>query len=186
MFYSRRSLALRIAHFFPTAPIFRIAGGLIAYSINFMDHYGGWRAWRWIIVITGPPTLFTGIIIPVVLPNSPETAKLLTDEDKHNLRLVQEGHLGKAKNLRKLVKEDAMDSAKDWTTQVQAITVRIYVVDAITYLVCARASGLLQRRGYFVMGGIVSAVVGYGMLIASKGRDVSYAGCCLVSIGIFV
>ncbi|KAF5027823.1 hypothetical protein F66182_50 [Fusarium sp. NRRL 66182] len=220
MFYGRRSLALRIAYFFSTAAISGVAGGLVAYGISFMDGHMGWNAWRWIILINGAPTIATGVIIPFVLPNSPESAKFLTDEDKANLRKIHEVQVGRAANHRELFKEDVLDGVKDWTTwaycfalfptlamlysfvvflptiiqamgtwnsaQVQAMTVPVYAVGAITYLIGARLSDITQKRGFFVMGGICSALVGYGMLIAGKGPGVSYAGCCFVSIGIFL
>ncbi|KAF7549276.1 hypothetical protein G7Z17_g6484 [Cylindrodendrum hubeiense] len=220
MFYGRRSLALRIAYFYSTAALSGVAGGLVAYGISFMDGYAGWRAWRWIILINGLPTIVTGVVIPFVLPNSPETAKFLTDEDKRNLLRVHESQVGKAPNLREMDMDDVKDGLRDWTTwaycfalfptltmlysfvvflptiihqlgtwtsaEVQAMTIPVYAVGAIVYLICARLSDLTQRRGYFVMGGIVSSIVGYGMLIANKGSALSYAGCCFVAIGIFV
>ncbi|KAF4975740.1 hypothetical protein FZEAL_7517 [Fusarium zealandicum] len=220
MFYGRRSLALRIAYFFSTAAVSGVAGGLVAYGISFMDGALGWSAWRWIILINGAPTILTGIVIPFVLPDSPQTAKFLTDEDKANLVKIHEVQVGKARNHRELLKEDVLDAVKDWTTwaycfalfptlamlysfvvflptiihelgtwsaaEVQAMTVPIYAIGAIVYLIGARLSDITQRRGYFVMGGIVSAIVGYGMLIANAGAGVSYAGCCFVSIGIFL
>lgn len=220
MFYGRRTLALRIAYFYSTAALSGIAGGLVAYGISFMDGDGGWRAWRWIILINGAPTLLTGIVIPFVLPNSPATAKFLTEEDKANLVRIHNKQIGKADNLRHLVWDDVKDGLKDWTTwaycfslfpmltmlysfvvflptiihqlgtwnaaEVQAMTVPVYTVAAIVYVICARVSDVTQRRGYFVMGGIISSIVGYGMLIANKGSAVSYTGTFFVCIGIFV
>ncbi|KAF9870660.1 major facilitator superfamily transporter [Colletotrichum karsti] len=219
MFYSRRSLALRIAYFYGTAAASGVAGGLVAYGISFMDGTSGWRAWRWIILINGLPTIVTGFIIPFILPNSPETAKFLSDEDKRNLVLIHEQQIGRARNLREMEWEDVKDGIKDWTTwaycfalfplltmlysfvvflptiihglgtwnatEVQAMTVPVYAVGAIVYIACARISDLTQRRGYFIMGAIISSVVGYGMLVAEKGNAVSYAGTFFVSIGIF-
>ncbi|KAH7001162.1 major facilitator superfamily domain-containing protein [Ilyonectria destructans] len=220
MFYSRRSLALRIAYFYSTAALSGVAGGLVAYGISFMDGYAGWRAWRWIILINGLPTIVTGVVIVFVLPNSPETAKFLSDEDKRNLLRIHESQVGKAPNLREMDMADVKDGMRDWTTwaycfalfptltmlysfvvflptiihqlgtwtsaEVQAMTVPVYAVGAIVYLICARASDLTQLRGPFVMGGIISSIIGYGMLIANKGSAVSYTGCCFVAIGIFV
>ncbi|ROT39004.1 high-affinity nicotinic acid transporter [Sodiomyces alkalinus F11] len=219
MFYGRRSLALRIAYFYSTAALSGVAGGLVAYGISFMHGYAGWSAWRWIILINGIPTVVTGCIIPFVLPNSPETAKFLTDEDRANLQRIHEAQVGRARNLKHLVKEDVWDAVKDWTTwaycfalfpqlamlysfvvflptiirqmgtwnnaETQAMTVPVYAVGAIVYITCARLSDVTQRRGYFVMGGLVSALVGYGMLISNQGPAVSYAGTFFVSIGIF-
>lgn len=220
MFYGRRDLALRIAYFFSTAAVSGVAGGLVAYGISFMDGAAGYRAWRWIILLNAIPTLLTGFVIPFVLPNGPDSAKFLTEEDKRNLRLAQDQQMGKAHNLRELVKEDVIDGVKDWTTWaycfglfpclamlysftvflptiiheigtwnaavVQAMTVPVYMCGAIVYLICARLSDLWQRRGYFVLFGIVSSMIGYAMLLSGKGAGVSYAGCCFVSIGIFV
>ncbi|KAK1564107.1 uncharacterized protein LY79DRAFT_573651 [Colletotrichum navitas] len=66
------------------------------------------------------------------------------------------------------------------------MTVPVYAAGAIVYITCTRLSDLTQRRGYFIMGSIVSSMAGYGMLIAEKGPSVSYAGPFFVSIGIFV
>lgn len=220
MFYGRRNLALRVAFFFATAAVSGFAGGLVSYGISDLDYARGWRAWRWIILINGAPTILTGMLIPFVLPNSPETAKFLTKEDQDNLVRIHESQLGRAHNLRNMVKADAVDALKDWTTwayclalfptlamlysfvvflptiiegmgqwdeaQVQAMTAPVYAVGAIVYVICARVSDMTQRRGYFVMGSICSSILGYSMLIANAGNEVSYAGCFFVSIGIFV
>ncbi|TQN65895.1 putative transporter, partial [Colletotrichum shisoi] len=116
MFYSRRSLALRIVYFYGTAAASGVAGGLVAYGISFMDGDHEWRAWRWIILINGLPTIVTGFAIPFVLPNSPETAKFLTDEDKVNLFHIHESEVGSARNLREIEWSGVKDGLKDWTT----------------------------------------------------------------------
>lgn len=219
MFYPRRRLALRVAYFFATAAVSGVAGGLVAYGISYMDNSGGWRAWRWIILINGAPTIITGIIVPFVLPRSPETAKFLTDEDKANLVRIHDAQIGKAPNLQHMVWEDVKDGIKDWTTwaycfalfptlamlysfvvflptiiqgistwssaEVQAMTAPVYAVGAFTYIASAYWSDRTGYRGYFIMGSIISAIVGYGMLIANAGSGVSYAGTFFVSIGIF-
>lgn len=219
MFYGRRTLALRVAYFFATAAASGVAGGLVAYGISFMDGAHGWRSWRWIILINGLPTIVTGIAIFFILPNSPDTAKFLTDDDKAVLKKIHDVQIGRAHNLRHMVKEDVIDGVKDWTTwaycfalfptltmlysfvvflptivhglgewnaaEVQAMTAPVYAVGAIVYIICAKLSDKTQIRGPFVMGAIVSSIVGYGMLVAHKGTAVSYAGCFFVSIGIF-
>lgn len=116
MFYGRRSLALRIAYFYSTAALSGLAGGLVAYGIGHIHGYAGWSAWRWIILINGLPTIVTGAIIPFVLPNSPETAKFLTVEDRANLEKIHNVQLGRARNLRHMEKPDVIAAVKDWTT----------------------------------------------------------------------
>lgn len=220
MFYGRKTLALRISFFYATAAAAGFIGGLLAYGISFMDHAGGWRAWRWIIVIEGVPTVLTGLVIPFVLPNSPDTAKCLSEEDRQILKKIHHQQIGKAHNLHNMVKQDVIDGIKDWKTwancialfpmltmlysfvvflptiikgighwsaaEVQALTVPVYFVGAVVYVLCAWYSDKTQQRGPFIMGGIVVSMVGYAMLIANKGSAVSYAGTFFVAIGIFV
>lgn len=220
MFYGRRSLALRIALFYRTAALSGAAGGFVAYGISFIDGARGWRAWRWIILINALPTLVTGLIIPFVLPNSPETAKFLDESEKRDLVLIHEQQVGRADNLRNMHRGDVIDGLKDWTTwaycfalfpqlvmlysfvvflptitrafgtwsdaEVQALTIPPYIFGAIVYVGCAHLSDKTQRRGYFVMGAIVSAMVGYGLLLSHAGASVSYTGCFFVTVGIFL
>ena len=220
MFYGRRSLALRIAYFYSTAAISGLCGGIVAYGIGHMDGAGGWSAWRWIILINGAPTIVTGLVIPFVLPNSPETAKFLSAKDREVLVQVHEAQLGRARNLRHMEWPDVKDGMKDWTTWaycfalfplltmlysfvvflptiindmgggwsptvVQAMTVPVYAFGAIIYLICARASDVTQRRGYFIIGAIISSMVGYAMLLSNNGTATSYAGTFFVAVGIF-
>jgi MFS family permease len=68
---------------------------------------------------------------------------------------------------------------------VQAMTVPVYAVGAIVYIIFAYFSDKTQCRGYFIMAGIVSSMIGYAMLLANAGNGVSYAGTFFVSVGIF-
>lgn len=78
------------------------------------------------------------------------------------------------------------DMGAGWSaTEVQAMTVPVYGFGAIVYLICARLSDLTQRRGYFIMGAIVSSMVGYGMLLSNSGVATLYAGTFFVAVGIF-
>ncbi|KAJ4192426.1 hypothetical protein NW767_010652 [Fusarium falciforme] len=73
-FYTKRELALRIAYLFVSSAIAGSAGGLLAYTIGFMDDISGMRGWRWILVLEGVPTLILGISAWFWLANDPETA----------------------------------------------------------------------------------------------------------------
>ncbi|GAB7365191.1 hypothetical protein MBLNU230_g6277t1 [Neophaeotheca triangularis] len=121
MFYGKRRIAVRVAYFFATSAASGIAGGLVSYGISYIDGYAGWRAWRWIILINGIPTVVTGLIVPFVLPNSPESAKFLSEEDKRNMVKMRLKELGHAHNANNLVKADVIDGLKDWTTWAYAI-----------------------------------------------------------------
>ena len=121
MFYNKKSVSLRNAYFYGTSAIAGALGGLVAYAIGELDGAGGWRGWRWIIVINGIPTVLTAFLVPFVLPNSPETASFLTEEDRRNLILLRELEVGQTKAAQLLHKEDVKAGAKDWKTWAFAI-----------------------------------------------------------------
>jgi hypothetical protein len=220
MFYNKSNIALRVSYFFATSAISGAAGGLVAYGIGFMDGTAGWRAWRWIILINGIPTILTGLVIPFVLPNSPQTAKFLTDDDKKTLLLLREAQMGQTESAQQLHWPDVKQAMLDWkvyafgltqfannlmlysfsiflptiirqigdwsVAEVQLLTVPVYGLGAITYIVCSRISDITQIRGPFAAGGQFICAIGYCMLIANRGVGVSFAGCFLVGMGCYV
>lgn len=219
MFYNRKSIALRTAYFFSIAAISGAIGGMVSYGIGFMDGASGWRAWRWVILIVGAPSIATGIALPFILPNSPETAKFLTDEDKRNLIRLREEEVGMTKNAQELHKEDVMKGVKDWTTyafafcgfannimlysfavflptiirdignwsppEVNALTIPIYGLGAIIYLIMGRVMDITQKRGVFVVSFNFVAIFGYCLLIANHSTALSFAGCFFVGAGLY-
>lgn len=121
MFYNKKSLSLRNACFYGTSAIAGAVGGLVAYAIGELDGAQGWRGWRWIIMINGVPTVLTAIAVPFVLPNSPETASFLTEEDRAILVRLREEEVGQTKSAQVLRKEDVIAGAKDWKTYAFAV-----------------------------------------------------------------
>ncbi|GAB7364288.1 hypothetical protein MBLNU230_g4833t1 [Neophaeotheca triangularis] len=121
MFYNRKSVALRQAYFYGTSAIAGGVGGLVAYAIGEIDGAAGWRAWRWILLINGIPTILTAFVVPFILPNSPGSASFLTDQEKADLVLLREAEVGQTKSGQHLTKEDVKAGAKDWKTYAFAI-----------------------------------------------------------------
>jgi MFS family permease len=119
--YNKRNLALRQAYFYGTSAISGALGGLVAYAIGELDGAAGWSGWRWIILINGIPTILTAVVTPFVLPNSPETAKFLTEEDRRNLVTLRMSEIGQTKSGQEMNKKDVMDGVKDWKTYAYAI-----------------------------------------------------------------
>ncbi|KLU87131.1 hypothetical protein MAPG_06135 [Magnaporthiopsis poae ATCC 64411] len=223
MFYGKRSIGTRIAYFFATSAFSGVAGGLVAYAIGaHLDGALGWRAWRWIVVVNGVPTILTGLAVPLLLPNSPATASFLTPAEKETLALMQQRELGggrRARNADELDWRDVRDGFRDPTlwlfcvvqycvnnmlysfsvflptiihglgtwdgAAAQALTAPVYAAGAATYLVNARLSDRTQRRGVFSMGAMTTSIAGYGLLVANAGTATSYAGCFLVSMGLY-
>lgn len=63
----------------------------------------------------------TALAVPFVLPNSPETASFLTEEDRRNLVLLRELEVGQTKSAQVLHKDDVKAGAKDWKTWAFAV-----------------------------------------------------------------
>ncbi|CAN9446893.1 unnamed protein product [Alternaria alternata] len=221
MFYNRRNVSLRQAWFYGTSALAGGLGGVVAYAIGEMDGVGGWNGWRWIIVINGIPTVLTAIAVPFVLPNSPETASFLTEEDRRNLVLLRMREIGQTTAGQELLKEDVMKGVKDWKVYayavaqfvglgmlysfsvflptiinglgggwnrqvVQALTIPVYIAGFITYVAGAYYSDKTQNRGLFCIAGLAVSMIGYIFLIANKGLGLSFAGCFIVALGLWV
>lgn len=219
MFYNKKHIALRTAYFFSTAAISGAVGGLVSFGVGQMDGITGWSGWRWTILIIGIPTLLTGFVIPFVLPNSVESAKFLTDQDRRNMHLLRQAEPDQTKSGQEMNREDFMEGVKDWKTyafafahycvntvlygfsvflptiiqqignwtpsEVQALTIPVYMLGAITYIVCASISDSIAIRGYFVIGGLLVMILGFVFLIVNQGVGLSFAGCFLVAMGLY-
>lgn len=135
MFYTKRHISLRNAYFYSVSAISGAVGGLVAYGIGMMDNdgagTGGWRAWRWIITINGIPTILTAVAIPFILPNSPDTAKFLSDEDRNNLVRLRMQELGQTTSGQEMHKADVMEAIKDW--KIWALSIAQFCSHAVLY-----------------------------------------------------
>ncbi|KAH7014249.1 major facilitator superfamily domain-containing protein [Microdochium trichocladiopsis] len=135
MFYHKKHISLRNAYFYSISAISGAVGGLVSYGIGHMDNDGagtaGWRAWRWILTINGIPTVLTALVVPFVLPNSPETAKFLTEEDRRNLIYFREAEVGQTKSAQEMHKEDVMEAIKDW--KIWALSIAQFCSHSVLY-----------------------------------------------------
>jgi MFS family permease len=62
-------------------------GGLFAYAVQQMGERRGIAAWRWLFIVEFCVTFMVGGIGWCILPNSPETAWFLSEEEKATMRL---------------------------------------------------------------------------------------------------
>jgi len=94
-FYKRNQLASRGAFYFG---VFALAGsfnGLLAYAIlKNLNGARGWLAWRWLFLVEGLMSVFSGFIIFFLLPRSPEKLKrnFTAHEKEIALRRYREGY----------------------------------------------------------------------------------------------
>ncbi|KAK9761586.1 hypothetical protein K7432_013417 [Basidiobolus ranarum] len=82
LWYTRQEQALRIALFFSAATIAGAFGGVLAYGIIQMDGLLKLTGWQWIFIIEGLPTLVLAAVSYFYLPDFPERASFLNEEER--------------------------------------------------------------------------------------------------------
>ncbi|KAH6872168.1 hypothetical protein J4E91_011200 [Alternaria rosae] len=85
-FYRRQELALRIGIFYTAASLSGAFGGLLARGLNAIGPAGGLEGWRWIFIVEGLLTVLVGVCSAIFLPNSIESARFLTPDEKEHAR----------------------------------------------------------------------------------------------------
>jgi MFS family permease len=92
--YPPNVIQQRLALLYTASAISGAFSGLLAYAISNMDGLSGVAGWRWIFILEGiVPTIF-GLLLPLILPCSPEKVGWLSEEEKLfiDLRFRQAGH----------------------------------------------------------------------------------------------
>ncbi|KAG0347967.1 hypothetical protein BG004_006445 [Podila humilis] len=82
LWYTRGELALRNGLFFSTATMAGAFGGVLAYGIEKMDGTAGLEGWQWIFILEGLPTVLLTVVVWFFLPDFPQTAAFLDQEEK--------------------------------------------------------------------------------------------------------
>ncbi|CRG87099.1 Sugar transporter STL1 [Talaromyces islandicus] len=81
--YTKKELAFRMSVFYSGSLLSGAFGNLIAAGIlNGLDGKRGMSAWRWLYIIEGSITCLIGIVIAILLPDFPETWRVLSPEMK--------------------------------------------------------------------------------------------------------
>ncbi|KAI1615228.1 retrograde regulation protein 2 [Exophiala viscosa] len=80
--YLPRELPWRIALFYSVGQVSSALSGLLAYAISFMDGLGHLAGWRWLFLLEGLPALILAVVALLGLPDYPETAKMLKEDER--------------------------------------------------------------------------------------------------------
>lgn len=79
-FYRRQELGLRCGIFLSAAPLATTFAGALAYGIT--HGHAAIENWRVLFLVEGLPTVVFAFVVFRYLPDSPDTAKFLTEEEK--------------------------------------------------------------------------------------------------------
>jgi len=77
----------RVSYLFVASALSGAFGGLIAFGILRMDGIGGRAGWQWLYLLEGLVTVVFGATVFWLLPNGPEVAYYLTEEDRALMRI---------------------------------------------------------------------------------------------------
>lgn len=127
-----------------------------------MDGIGGLHGWQWLFVLEGIPTVLLGVLIFVLLPNSPQTAPWLDAEEAAELTRRAVGEEPHVEAHPAAIVRNAM--AKPFLLTIAAI----YFMNQIaTYGVIFFVPSIVEAMDVTdsFMIGLISGVVGIGAVI---------------------
>lgn len=118
LWYRRFELQRRMAVFYIAASLAGAFSGLLAFGIEKLDETSGLAGWQWIFLIEGLIPVALALAIWKILPDSPETARFLTQPERDLLvrRLQDDSNSGqgKATNNDKMGKQHIIAGLSDW------------------------------------------------------------------------
>ena len=111
--YRTEERSIRVAIILASATLAGAFGGAIAYGVGHMNGDGGLSAWRWLFIIEGIPSCLSALLVFFLLPDYPETAHWLSQDEKEFAiqRLATEGSHGSGKSL---TWAEAKETLMDW------------------------------------------------------------------------
>ncbi|KAI0786405.1 major facilitator protein [Abortiporus biennis] len=82
MWYRRTEAQTRYSFFFSSTSLAAAFGGLIAFGLGHLGGVRGMAGWRWVFIIEGLITCTISIVVYFLLPDWPEDASWLTEDEK--------------------------------------------------------------------------------------------------------
>jgi MFS family permease len=114
--YPRHELQQRLAVFYTASAFSGALSGLLAFGIARMDGAREIAGWRWIFLIEGAVTVTAGLVMPLLIIDTPEKAKWLSDDEKRfiDLRLRLSGVRTNTEKVDKISWKLLIRTLVDW------------------------------------------------------------------------
>ncbi|KAI1608295.1 major facilitator superfamily domain-containing protein [Exophiala viscosa] len=150
IWYKRYEVMQRMAVFYAAASLSGAFSGLLAYAIEHMDGISGLPGWKWIFILEGLVPVALSFVLYFVLPDSPETARFLTKEEKEFIinRLALEtgsGH-GRVTNSDRIQFKYVKAAFKEW--KIFAAVVMFWANTIGVYGFTATVPSVIEGLGY--------------------------------------
>ncbi|KAF2267142.1 MFS general substrate transporter [Lojkania enalia] len=197
LWYRRYEVQRRMAVFYVAASLSGAFSGLLAYAIQKLNGRGDLSGWQWIFLIEGLIPVAMALVIWKILPDSPETASFLTQEERDFLvnRLAEEtgsGH-GKVTNQDKIQTHHIKAGLSDWKVWAAVPifwgnTVGVYgftatVPTVIRGLGYSAANAQLLTIPIYVFASIVTIIFAWWSDHKRTRSPFIIAGYCIASCG---
>ncbi|KAF2200482.1 MFS general substrate transporter [Delitschia confertaspora ATCC 74209] len=170
MWYRRHEAQRRYSFFFSSTTLAGAFGGLLASAIGKMDHMHGYRGWRWIFILEGTLTCVISLFFFFLLPNFPEEAKWLSEDERAYVKARLQADQGRSAAERKITGKDVGRVFKDMKVIVGGFMYLGLIVPAYSYAYFS--PGIIQGYGYSAIQTQLHSVppwacaFGFAMLIA--------------------
>ncbi|CAM6109359.1 unnamed protein product [Calypogeia fissa] len=191
-YYTRSEQAPRFSLWYCGVGVAQIVGGLVSYGFQHVSPKASPNGWRLMFIVLGAVTVPIGALAGWILPNTPMSAKWMTEAEKVTLlNHVSENRTGienprfKAKQVLELLLD----------VQIWLLTIITVLMSISSGVITSYSSTLIRNFGYTpeiaallnMPSGIVSIlsalIVGFGVQFINKGhRWIWLVACCLCGI----
>lgn len=152
--YTKDEIAFRMAIFFSANLVSGAFGNLIAAGIlGGMGSARGISPWQWLYIIEGSITVFIGICVYFILPDFPETWKVLNEEERHVA-------------TRRLAIEAAEADIDEPGGMSQLKGLKLALTDINTYLLALGYMCVVGSAGLQYFFPSLTASLGYGKVVS--------------------
>lgn len=112
--YTRKEAQKRYTFFFASTTLAGAFGGLLASAIGKMQGMRGYNGWRWIFILEGILTCVISFAWFFAIPDFPEDAKWLNDDERAFIKARLAQDQGKSAIERKITGKDVLNCFKDY------------------------------------------------------------------------
>ncbi|MCJ1471797.1 hypothetical protein MMC13_000438 [Lambiella insularis] len=170
MWYKRSEAQKRYSFFFSSTTLAGAFGGLLAAAIGNMNGMRGYLAWRWIFILEGVVTCVVAIIFFFLIPDFPEEAKWLREDERAYVKARLRADQGRSAAERSISFGDIVTIFKDYKIFVGGFMYFGLIVPAYGYAYFA--PGIIKTYGYSPIQTQLhsvppwAAAFGFAMLVA--------------------